>query len=119
MGGGRGGGFFAGTDGWRASEAFARGTLVADAARNTATDAGGASDGILDALRPWWSYPYGHPEKTKNIKLLQGLVKSEGEKMGSGFINHPDAQNYIMKNGVILLKELITNHRQSRKKKNK
>ena len=57
MGGGRGGGFFAGTDGWRASEAFARGTLVADAARNTATDAGGASDGILDALRPWWSYP--------------------------------------------------------------
>ena len=116
MGGGRGGGFFAGTDGWRASEAFARGTLVAEAARNTATDAGGGSGGILDALRPWWSYPYGHPEKTKKIEMLQKALKPRAEKMGSGFINHPDAQNYIMKNGVIFLKELITNRRQSRMK---
>ena len=111
MGGGRGGGFFAGTDGWRASEAFARGTLVADASRNTATDAGGGSGGILDALRPWWSYPYGHPEKTKKIEMLQKALKPRAEKMGSVFINHPDAQNYIMKNGVIFLKELITNRR--------
>ena len=71
MGGGRGGGFFAGTDGWRASEAFDKGTLVAAAARNTATDAGSTSGGMLDALRPWWSYPYGHPEKTKKIEMLQ------------------------------------------------
>ena len=105
MGGGRGGGFFAGTDGWRASEAFSRGTLVAAAAQNTATDAGGGSGGILDALRPWWSYPYGHPEKTKNIKLLQGLVKSGAEKMGSGFANLFDPQTATIKYGVELLKD--------------
>lgn len=106
MGGGRGGGFFAGTDGWRASEAFARGTLVAEAARNTATDAGGGIfGGMLDALRPWWSYPYGHPEKTKNIKLLQGVVKSGAEKMGSGFANLFDLQQYIIIFGAELLKE--------------
>ena len=108
MGGGRGGGFFTETHGWRASEAFAKGTLLAAAAQNTATDAGSTSGGMLDSLRPWWSYPYGHPEKTKNIKLLQGLVKSGTEKMGRGFINHPDAQSYIIKFGARLLKEATT-----------
>ena len=105
MGGGRGGGFFAGTDGWRASEAFARGTLVADASRNTATDAGGGSGGILDALRPWWSYPYGHPEKTKKIEMLQKALKPRAEKMGSGFANLFDLQQYIIIFGAELLKE--------------
>ena len=64
--------FFAGTDGWRASEAFAKGTLVA-AAQNTVTDAGGPSGGILDVLRPWWSYPYGHPEKTEKLSCCKTL----------------------------------------------
>ena len=114
MGGGRDGGFFAGTDGWRASEAFARGTLVAAAAQNTATDAGGGSGGILDALRPWWSYPYGHPEKTKNIKLLQGLVKSGAEPLSSGFRNLFDPQLATIKYGVELLKEATTNGKKSR-----
>ena len=117
MGGGRGAGFFAGTDGWRASEAFAKGTLVAAAAQNTATDAGGTSDGILDALRPWWSYPYGYPEKTKKIKMLQKALKPRAEQMGSGFINHPDAQSYIIKFGARLLEEATTKGKKSSKNK--
>ena len=117
MGGGRGGGFFAETHGWRTSEAFAKGTLLAAAAQNTATDAGSTSGGMLDFLRPWWSYPYGHPEKTKNIKLLQGLVKSGAEKMGRGFTNHPDAQSYIIKFGARLLKEATTKGKKNSKNK--
>ena len=106
MGGGRGAGFFAGTDGWRASEAFAKGTLVAAAARNTATDAGGASGGMLDTLRPWWSYPYGHPEKTKKIEMMQKALKPKAEKMGNAFANHPDLQTFLIKKGAILIKEI-------------
>ena len=108
MGGGRGGGFFAGTDGWRASEAFARGTLVAAAAQNTATDAGGASGGILDALRPWWSYPYGHPEKTKKIEMLQKALKPRAEKMANGFMympGPPNLQQELMLYGIELFKK--------------
>lgn len=117
MGGGRGGGFFAGTDGWRASEAFARGTLVAAAAQNTATDAGGGSGGILDALRPWWSYPYGHPEKTKKIEMLQKALKPRAEKMGRGFTSHPDAQDFIMKYTVKLLKEVTSKRKKGSQNK--
>jgi|GEM_PF-2921485 len=116
MGGGRGAGFFAGTDGWRASEAFAKGTLVA-AAQNTVTDAGGPSGGILDVLRPWWFYPYGHPEKNKKIEMLQKALKPRAEKMGSGFINHPDAQSYIIEFGARLLKEATTKGKKSSKNK--
>lgn len=109
MGGGRGGGFFTETHGWRASEAFAKGTLLAAAAQNTATDAGSTSGGMLDALRPWWSYPYGHPEKTKNIKLLQGLLKSEAEKMANGFLYMPGPPNLqleLMLYGIELFKKM-------------
>lgn len=109
MGGGRGGGFFAGTDGWRASEAFARGTLVAATAQNTATDAGGASGGILDALRPWWSYPYGHPEKTKKIEMLQKALKPRAEKMANGFMYMPDMPNLqekLIYSGIELFKKM-------------
>ena len=105
MGGGRGAGFFAGTDGWRAWEAFAKGTLVA-AAQNTVTDAGGPSGGILDVLRPWWSYPYGHPEKNKKIEMLQKALKPRAEKMGNAFADHPDLQTFLIKNGAILIKEI-------------
>ena len=108
MGGGRGGGFFTETHGWRASEAFAKGTLLAAAAQNTATDAGSTSGGMLDSLRPWWSYPYGHPEKTKNIKLLQGLVKSGAEPLSSGVRNLFDPELAIIKYGARLLKEATT-----------
>lgn len=118
MGGGRGAGFFAGTDGWRASEAFAKGTLVAAAAQNTATDAGGGTPGgMLGALRPWWSYPYGHPEKTKKIEMLQKALKPRAEQMGSGFINHPDAQDFIMKYSVKLLKEVTSKRKKGSKNK--
>ncbi len=114
MGGGRGAGFFAETDGWRASEAFAKGTLVAASAQNTATDAGGGtSGGILDALRPWWSYPYGHPEKTKKIEMLQKALKPRAEKMAGGFAELFDPQQFIIKFGARLLKEATTKGKKS------
>ncbi len=116
MGGGRGAGFFAGTDGWRASEAFAKGTLVAAAAQNTATDAGGASGGMLDALRPWWSYPYGHPEKTKKIETLQKALKPRAEQLSSGFRNLFDPELAIIKYGAELLKEAAIKGKKSHKK---
>ncbi len=116
MGGGRGAGFFAGTDGWRASEAFDKGTLVA-AAQNTATDAGGASGGMLDALRPWWSYPYGHPEKTKKIEMLQKALKPRAEKMAGNFAELFDPQLDIIKYGARLLKEATTKGKKSSKNK--
>ncbi len=118
MGGGRGAGFFAGTDGWRASEAFDKGTLVAAAARNTATDAGSTSGGMLDALRPWWSYPYGHPEKTKKIEMMQKALKPRAEQLSGGFRNLFDPELAIIKYGFELLKEATTKGKKSRKTNN-
>ena len=106
---------FLGTDGWRASEAFARGTLVAAAAQNTATDAGGGSGGILDALRPWWSYPYGHPEKTKKIEMLQKALKPRAEQLAGNFTELFDPQQFIIKFGAILLKEAISKGKKNSK----
>lgn len=108
--------FFAGTDGWRASEAFAKGTLVA-AAQNTVTDAGGPSGGILDVLRPWWFYPYGHPEKNKKIEMLQKALKPRAEQLSSGFRNLFDPELAIIKYGVELLKEVTTKGKKSSKNK--
>lgn len=105
MGGGRGAGFFAGTDGWRASEAFAKGTLVAAAAQNTVTDAGGTSGGMLDALRPWWSYPYGHPEKTKKIETLQKALKPRAERLAKGVMIHPSLLQESIKLGGKFIKK--------------
>ena len=115
MGGGRGGGFFAETHGWRASEAFAKGTLLAAAAQNTATDAGSTSGGMLDFLRPWWSYPYGHPEKTKKIEMLQKALKPRAEKMAGNFAELFDPQLDIIKYGARLLKEATTRGKKSSK----
>ncbi|WP_291440440.1 hypothetical protein [Desulfovibrio sp.] len=61
--------------------------------------------------------PMGIRKKQKKIEMLQKALKPEAEKMGSGFINHPDAQSYIIKFGAKLLKEATTKGKKSSKNK--
>lgn len=37
-------------------------------------------------LRPWWSYPYGHPQKTQGIRQLQEALKPHLEGFAHGFL---------------------------------
>lgn len=83
MGGGGGLGLFAGTIGSQKTDAFARGTLVAAAAQlGTVSDAGGTPNDERSLWRKWldsglpiWSFPYGHPEKTRRIEALKNMLK--------------------------------------------
>lgn len=126
MGGGGGLGLFVGTAGSKATDSYAAGTLVAAVLGNTATDAGGKPAGegrssfgdILGAIRPWWTLPYGHPEKTQTMRELQSDLKPRLEGLARGFIegDKKDLKSWVISQGAKLLSRQIQKNRKKSKK---
>lgn len=78
--------------------------MAAAAQIGTATDAGSkptkadntSLGGFWDQMRPWVTYPYGHPEKTQGIERLKGSLKKPLEGFASGFITMDKASPYTI-----------------------
>ena len=74
----------------------------------------GVAAAIFDAIRPWWSYPYGHPQKTQRITELEQSLKPRLEGFAQSFltIDKLDPKSQLLEYGVKELTSLSKTRRQ-------